>query len=67
MHFFQRKVGSYFAFLEGYAVHECINPCLSVTHAFTPKFLSVNDTILCLIKEIASRVINRLNMLCNIS
>ena len=38
MHFFQRKDGQNLAFLEGYAVHEGINPCLSMTHAFTPKF-----------------------------
>ena len=67
-------------YLEGYAVHEGIYPCLSMTYAVSPKFVShqeqldvsrmqciffsVNNTILCLIKEVANTC--RFSLLCNI-
>ena len=64
MHIFSETGWLTFCLLwEGYSVHEGINSCLSMTHAFTPKFVShqelyvspvqyifsVNNTILCLI------------------
>ena len=40
MHFFRERLVNILPFLEGCAVHEGINPCLSMTHAFISKFVS---------------------------
>ena len=42
---FPEKGWLLFAFLEGYAGHEGINPRLSMTHAFTFKFVSHQEQL----------------------